>query len=910
MLRPRLLKQLNDALHRPLGVVVAPAGFGKTTLVSTWAASVITDSTASVAWLTLDSYDNSPSDFWTAVVAALQTVDPNLGRELLPLLNTMTVSSPEYLLTPLINELTTQVESPLVLVLDEYQEITDADIHDELTFLIDGLPPHIHLILISRSEVPLPLARLRARAHLTELRAADLRFTEKEAADFLNNLMGLQLSPEMITTLETRTEGWAAGLHLAALSIQHRPDRAEFVRSVTGSHHYILDYLVEEVLQRQPVPIRTFLLQTSILNRFEASLCDAVTGGGEAVTTLELVKRLNLFLVPLDDEQRLYRYHPLFGEMLHMRLVHEQPETIPELHRRASNWYAQHAAGETAMQGEAIRHAIVAGDDGRAVQLIIEIAETLWIRNELTTLRNWLLLLPKAVLQRHPRPAIMLAQVLVINGAFTEVSSLLDTATTALAQCDLSAEEKAMMHGRIAATRSHVARLAGIYGEAISLAQEALHLLPDSAPISRSLAAFGLAMAHHMKGNLTIADVRYQDAVALCQTVGERFFEITSRCLHGRLLIDRGDLLGAEKAFQQALKRSMLNEQRLPIAGWALIGLGTVAYARHNLQEAESLLLEGFDLVRRGAVRNAIYDGYAGLIRLRLAQNDFDRARNAAAQLIEDVQASQILQFIHWAEALRALVDLRSGNLSAAVHWAQTAQPRAEALMFTEKMIYGIFVRVLLATEQLEPAMRYIRTQRALIAPYDHVETKIDLYLLDAITLVLKNHLNGARIALDSALAMAAPRGWVQPFLDAGEPIENLLKEHSYNGPLGTFAAKLVAAFSGEKLDFRLAQALYTFEVGLNQVTDESPQLEQTAQQPMHQTELPSEVAPLVEPLSERELEVIQLMAAGLTNQEIADQLTISVPTVKKHGTNIFGKLQVSNRTEAAVRARELGLLR
>jgi LuxR family maltose regulon positive regulatory protein len=588
--RPRLLDRLHAVLLRPLTTVIAPAGFGKTTLVSTWAAGIAADKAASVAWLTLDPYDDDPARFWTSVVAALQTIDPTLGREVLPALSKITSPPPagEYLLTPLINQLAEHATLPIVLVLEDYQVINAPAIHAGLTFIVDHLPPHVHLILISRSDPPLPLARLRVRGQLTELRAADLRFTPEEAATFLNDVMGLQLTPDTIAALETHTEGWIAGLHLAALSMQHHTDRAGFVRTLSGSHHYILDYLVEEVLQRQPAPIRTFLLQTAILDRLCTSLCDAVTGSTDSVTALEAVERANLFLIPLDDERHWYRYHHLFVEMLRARLAQEQPTHIPEFHRRASAWYAQHAAGDTAVQGEAIRHALAASDAERAAQLIGEMAEALWARTELTTLRTWLTSLPTAVLHAHPQHAIMLAKVELANGSYGSIPPLLDAATAALARTTLSAEEQATLRGEAAVVRSHVACIAEHFEEAIALAEEALALLPASARFWRALATLGLTLVHHMQGALPVADARYRDAIAVCEAVGDRFLEITARCLHGRLLRERGALMEAEAAFQHGLQRATLGTQHLPIAGWALIGLGNAAYARNDLRQAKT----------------------------------------------------------------------------------------------------------------------------------------------------------------------------------------------------------------------------------------------------------------------------------------------------------------------------------
>lgn len=881
--RPRLLNRLQTALRRPLTTVITPAGFGKTTLLSTWAAGAVADGLARAAWLTLDRYDDDLSSFCASLIAALQTIDPALGREVLPLQSPMTPSWHDSPLAPLLSQLEETSSSSIVLIIDDYHVVNAPAVHTAVAFLIDHLPLHFHLIVSSRSDLSMPLARLRARGQLTELGAADLRFTQEEAASFLNDVMGLKLAPDLIADLETRTEGWITGLHLAALSMRDRADRVGLVRSLTGSHHYILDYLVEEVLQRQSAPARAFLLQTSILDRMCAPLCDAVTESTASATTLELVERANLFLVPLDDERRWYRYHHLFVEALRSRLAREQPADVPELHRRASVWYAQHAAGETAMQGEAIHHALAAGESERAVQLVSEVAEAVWASSELATLRAWLTALPTAVLQAHPRLVILLAQVVAVTGSYDELPPLLDAATAALARSVLSAHEQATLHGEVAAVRADVTRNAERLEEAMALAQQALSLLPESDQASRALATLGLALTHHMLGELPVAETHYRDTIALCEAAGDRYLEITTRCLSSGLMLECGNLVGAEAAFQHALKRATHGPQRLPIAGWALVGLGAVAYARNDLQRAEDLLLEGLELARRAGLRDAVLNGMAGLVRLRLAQGDPDRARQASLQFGLDAEASQIPHFIHWAAALQALVDLRHGDLTASARWARSFPPRPEALMFTYKAAFAIFIQVLLAQDRISTARQWIAQQRALATPHGHVETLIELDLLEALALWDSREPPAALAALGSALALAEPAGFVRLFLDAGEAIRTLLAQWTMRrgpgDPLRPFADHLLAAFKSDDAVARTVRPVANV------------------------------LQPLMEPLSERELEVLRLMAAGLSNQAIADRLVISVPTVKKHGSNIFGKLHAASRTEAVARARELGLL-
>ncbi|GAC1534546.1 MAG: LuxR C-terminal-related transcriptional regulator [Herpetosiphon sp.] len=890
-----LIGRLEQTLRRPLTTIIAPTGFGKTTLVSTWVAATLASGTAAVAWLTLDAYDDDPVHFWTSVIAAFETIDGTIGDDVLPLLNSSATASPEYLLTPLINTLVHHSTTPRVLVLDDYHVISALPIHAGLSFLVEHLPPNVHMILASRSDPPLPIARLRARGQLLELRAAELRFSAEEAGAFLNDVMGLELSVETIAKLEARTEGWIAGLHLVALSMQDRSDRDGFVHALTGTHRYILDYLVEEVLQQQPAPIRDFLLRTSILERFCVALCQAVIRTIDTAATLASVERANLFLVPLDDERRWYRYHHLFVEMLRAYLEQEQPTQIRELHRRASDWYAEHAGREPALHNEAIRHALAAGDGDRAAQLIGQVAEMPWTRHETSLLYSWLTALPTAVLHAHPQQAILLAQILLSNGSHEEIPPLLDAAREALLLNPLVAHQRAAIKGGIAAIRSQLTRIAENYDRAIVLAEEALALLPATALTGLTLAAQNLAMAYHMQGNLVLADDKYRAATKLGESVDDRFYEITARCLHGRLLREHGDLVAAEAAFQQALERATSRTQLLPIGGWALAGLASIAYARGDLPASQALVARGLDLVQRGGARYGLYNVLSCKIRLHLAEGSMEAARDSAAHFTLAAATGQTPQVVQWAAGMQALVALRTGNLTVASAWALTYRPRPWALFFSDKAPFEVFIQILLAEGQTTAAQHWIEQKQAHPAIRAHVETRIELHLLETLALYGDAHHEAAYQSLGAALALAAPAGFIRLFLDHGEPIHILLAQRPSDDPHRGFAAQLLAAFSADQARQSNPSAL-------------------GAPHPAHKSAIMIEGkgvtgAGLVEPLSERERQVLALMAAGLSNQGIAERLVISVPTVKKHGSNIFGKLQATSRSEAVARAREVGLL-
>jgi len=888
--RPRLSARLQRSLQRPLTIVVAPPGFGKTTLVAAWVSELLAAGSAQVAWLALDEADSDPARFWSGVTAGLERVEPALGQELGPLLGASPPLPPAQLLTPLINRLAARVAPPLLLILDDYHRVDSPAVHEAIAFLVAHLPPQAHLVLTSRSDPPLPLPLLRARGRLVELRAADLRFTPEEAAAFLNEVMGLELTAESVAALEARTEGWIAGLQLAALSMQDLSDRAAFVRTLSGSHSYILDYLVEEVLQRQPGHLRRFLLQTAILDQLSGPLCDAVIGlvettpgrgaatehhraptlGHDSYSRLMLaqLERANLFLVPLDTERRWYRYHHLFADVLRARLAEEAGNQMPTLHRRASAWYAAHAEGATELAGRAITHALAAGDTTEAARLIGAHADTLWERNELVTLRGWLTTLPQDTLSAHPSLALTLAQVLLVTGSVDAIPPLLALAEEQLGRADLPAGQQRLLHGGVLALRSNVARIAERFGESAALAREALLVLPAEEQRGRALATMNVGLAEHMQGDLAGAADVYAELIAHGEALGDRYLGLVGRCLLGVLLQERGDLDGAVASYERGRQRAAEDGRLLPVGGWALVGLGRVAFARDELPAAERLLVEGLELTARGNIRDAVALALECLIRLRLTQGDLPAAQELAERFVAEAERNQLPLMVRWAHAMRALVALARGDTPAAAGWAGRAQPRPDALFLVDKTAFAVFVRLLLAQGRLAEASAAIAAHRAAAAPGGHVEILVELSLLEAEVAGRAGDARGAQAARAAAHALAASVGLRRP------------------GEAGTLLGGVLEATTA-------SNASSSVRVG-------SP----------HERSLPAHARPaLVEPLSQREQEVLQLIAEGLSNQALADRLIISLATVKKHLSNIFGKLQVESRTEAIARARALGLL-
>jgi LuxR family transcriptional regulator, maltose regulon positive regulatory protein len=888
--RPRLNIRLQRSLQRPLTVVVAPPGFGKTTVVAAWVADLLASGSAQVAWLALDEADSDPARFWSGVAAALERVEAALGEELGALLGASPPLPPAQLLTPLINRLAARNAPPLLLVLDDYHSIDSTAVHEALAFLVTHLPPGTHLVLTSRSDPPLPLPLLRARGRLVELRAADLRFTPDEAAAFLNEVMGLELTAESVAALEARTEGWIAGLQLAALSMQDVSDRAAFVRTLSGSHSYILDYLVEEVLQRQPAHLRRFLLQTAVLDQLSGSLCDAVIGLAETEPSqraavehpgvmtperdsssrvmLAQLERANLFLVPLDTERRWYRYHHLFADVLRARLAEEASNQISTLHRRASAWYAAHAEGATELAGRAIGHALAAHDLTEAARLMSVHADALWERNELVTLRSWLTALPQETLSAHPSLALTLAQVLLVTGSVDAIPPVLALAEEQLSRADMPAGQQRLLHGGVLALRSNVARITERFGESATLAREALRVLPEDEQRGRALATMNVGLAEHMRGDLAGAAGVYAELISHCDVLGDRYLGLVGRCLLGVLLHELGDLDGAVASYEQGRRRAAEQGQILPVGGWALVGLGRVAFSRDDLPAAEQLLVEGLELTTRGNIRDAVALALECLIRLRLTQGDLLSAVELAERFVAESERNQLPLMVRWAHAMQALVALARGDTAAAVRWAGRAQPRPDALFLVDKAAFAVFVRVLLAQGKLAEARTAIAAHRTAATSGGHVEILVELSLLEAEVARRSGDAREAQAARAAAHALAASVGLRRP------------------GEAGTLLGGVLETATEPNLSSSAGAG--------------SP----------HERSIPAHVRPaVVEPLSQREQEVLQLMAEGLSNQALADRLIISLATVKKHLSNIFGKLQATSRTEAIARARALGLL-
>ncbi|MBP7693554.1 MAG: hypothetical protein KA764_16650 [Anaerolineales bacterium] len=872
MPRARLLARLNEAAARPLTLITAPAGFGKTTLLSEW----IPRSPHCVTWLSLDDGDNDPMRFWAYVVAALQRLRADLGESALAILQAPQPPPITTILTTLINEIADFPED-FALVFDDYHVITTPPIHQALIFLLDHLPPHMRVLLATRADPPLPLARLRARDQLAELRADDLRFTPDEAAAFLNDVMELTLSADDIAALETRTEGWIAGLQLAALSMQGRADRPAFIRALAGSHAYIAGYLIEEVLQRQPEAVQTFLLQTSILDRLTGPLCDGVTGGRDGHRLLETLRQRNLFVTSLDDQQEWYRYHHLFAEVLRHRLRQEQPDALPELHRRAADWYENNG-----LIVEAVHHALTGADFERAARLVEAAFDPLFARSEWHTLLKMIQALPAELVRSRPWLCLAEALPLIILNRFEQVEARLADVERWAARPEAAAaglDEVRSALGGVAFVRSGIATVQGDPLPTIEFSRRALELLPPDRRlwrIWRSMANQSLAFAYRWQGEVGLARQAHLAAVEASPAEGDTFASFLGFYNHAYVDLLEGHLHQAADQFRQALKLvTTRSGTELPNATMAHAGLGEVFYQWGDLENAGHHATRSLELAQGWRVVECLLAAHLTLTRIHQARGESEAVLVTLRQA-EHVAREHGQLWQARVAAVKAHLMLAQGNVGAAAGWAAAWTPdlrSTAAIPYPRQQDYLVLTRLLLAQGRLPEAAglaeRLLRSATALGLTGNGLESR----LLQALTFQAAGDTTQALSALSRALALAEPEGVVRLFVDEGEPMRKLLQVAAARGLTFSYVTQLLAAFD-----------------------------------PPAPTPGPG-AQPLSERLSTRELEVLRLIALGQTNQQIAAQLVIATSTVKRHVNHLFGKLNVRNRAEAGARARELKLL-
>ena len=855
--RPRLVERLNAGLHRKLTLLAAPAGFGKTTLLGEWVAR----NQRPTAWLSLDAADSDLTRFLTYLVAAVQTIAPSVGTGVVGVLQAPQLPPAESILTALLNELSTLPE-PFVLVLDDYHVIEAEPVDRALAFLVEHLPRQLHLLIATREDPQLPLARLRARGHLAELRAADLRFTPAEAAAFLNHSMGLTLSHEAIGTLEARTEGWIAGLQLAALSLQGQQDPTSFITSFSGSHHFVLDYLIEEVLHRQPERVQRFLVCTSILERMCAPLCEAVVRApapsGQAA--LDYLEQANLFIVPLDNQRRWYRYHHLFAELLRQRLQ-QQSATSPddeelraaELHLRASVWFEANG-----LELEAFQHAAAANDIERAERLIEGQELPLHLRGAMTAIITWLASLPRAVLDARPSLWVRYATLLLVTGQTTGVDEKLDAAEAALHGTTLDDRTRNLI-GRIATARATLALTRYQLEPILAQSRRALEYLhPDNAT-DRVSAMWAQAFAHYLQGDRAASGRVYREALAISQASGLTFSTILTATGLGQVQELDTQLYQASETYRYTLR--LAGDQPQQIVYEAHLGLARVLYEWNELDAAEEhgrqslQLARQYDSVIDRSVLCALF-----LARVTLARGD---VAGAAAQLAQVGQFARQRSFVHRLPEIAAaqvVALLRQGNLAAAAHLAQThALPISQA-------------RVLLAQGDPPAALAVLEPVRRQAEARGWQDERLRAMALQVVAHQAGGAPEAAVQVLGEALALAEPGGFIRLFVDEGTPMKQVLQAAASRGLAPDYTQRLLTACS---------------PAGTRRAAR------------------PGDVAAL----SERELEVLRQIAQGQTDREIAERLYLSLHTVKVHARTIYSKLGVSNRTQAVARATELGLL-
>ena len=918
--RPRLIERLDEGLGHKLTLVSAPAGFGKTTLLSEWV-QVRRPATTPVraAWLSLDEADNDPVRFLAYLVAALRGVLKPSSPDILEGDQAYRGSPQEEVLTRLINQ-AAAIPHQLVLILDDYHLITAQAVHDAMAFLLDHLPENLCLVIATRSDPPLQLPRLRARGQLLELRQVDLRLTADEAAAFLGKVMGLDLSAEDIAALERRTEGWVAGLQMAALAMRGMAEQraqpvpgaqaglSEFVQVFTGSNRFILDYLMEEVLVQQPPTIQEFLLKTSILERLTGSLCDAVRFGvaktpssspGSAVrlgvkvdradsqSILEGLDAANLFIVALDSERRWYRYHRLFADLLRKRLRQAYPDLVPVLHLRASEWHEQQR-----MMAPAIDHALAAEDFKRAIDLIEEHMEATLMRSEVATFMRWVEQLPDEQVRTRPTLCFYHAWTLLMSGGSLDLVEERMQDIACVQDAETSAQ---VMPGRMAALRAYATLFQADTQHTIALCREALDSLPESDRFLRGVVDWMLSLARVADGELEGGNEALTEVARKGQEIGNPMIAVTALCFQARLQARQGDPHRAKAILERALRLATDQQgQRLPIASEPLVELARILREWNQLEDAADCLTEGIKLAMRWS-ELASFDAYIPLARIRQAQGDTQGAREALDMARQIALKSEVTKADDLVtEMQQAYLSIVQGDLEGALRWAERRGLVPGVVQELEghpdnghdflrerlrKYEHLVLARMFIAQEEGAKALDLLDPLLVQARQLRRIDLVIEIQILRALAAQIEGSDELAMEALAGALSHAEPAGYVRSFLDEGQAMAALLRQAASRGIAPAYVTKLISAF-------------------------EASGSETTAAKPY----TPS-AQPLVEPLSEREMDVLQLLSTGLSNPQIAEELTIAVSTVRSHCKSIYGKLNVHKRWDAVHRAQELGLL-
>ncbi len=875
VLRPRLTQKLAVGLERPLTMICAPAGFGKTISIIDWYEAQ-KETEFPLAWLSLDEDDNDSTRFLIYLVAAIGTVYADISKILLPPLQSPQPPNIKSFLTLLLNHLG-KLPKKFALVLDDYHLITSSAIHEILVFLLDHMTTQMSLIVTSRADPPLTLGRLRARDQVIEIRADDLRFTVEETSQFLRSMLPIELSSGQITLLSDRTEGWVAGLQLAALAMKGHQDISSFIAAFAGSHRYILDYLTDEVLSRQPETIQSFLMQTSILSQLNWSLCDAVTDTSDGQKSLEQIERNNLFLIPLDDEHYWYRYHHLFGDMLRRRLQLSLPGLIPTLNRRASVWFEQNG-----WVGEAIEHSLRGRDYARIGDLLTRYGERLWRRGEVSTLLRWINTLPEDVLLAHmdmqAEFGLNYALMLIMADEHSKAERYLiriEQILSQQAQAIAPLENKTLL-GRAAAVRATLSLQFDDGNAVISAGQQALDDLPTTDLQWRAWVMMVMGVAHYdLLGDVNEGERYLVEAIRLSELVNDVYSRMVVLSVLPKLYMLQGQLRKAEIVSDQVLQSKDHQEWR----GQAYLNRSRVRYERNNLAGAVSDVTEAAHIMQDFFVRRIALESYFLLSHLKQIQADDITASQLMQQAVETMQADNLGDYFKTVFARRAHLWLMQGNIKAAEEWAKGIEETAnDDFSFIHELEHITLARIQIAQGRLEEAQQLLTHLLSAAKNAGRIGRVIIISVLQAGAAELQGNSEQALQFLEYSLTLAEPEGYIRTFIDEGAPMKELLRKAQKRQIMPAYVATLLAAF-----EHRVS----------SETLNQSPQW----------------IGNEIEALSERELEVVRLLADGASNREIAQQLVISLGTVKKHINNIFLKLDAGSRTQAVSTARNQNLL-